>query len=308
MIRLAPRTLADLKKPKTTTRGTGGVLAAALLLPLGACSSYSYSESEQVTEVVTFKEAGAFSRLIVDTKVGDISVVGDDSATNITAEITKVGKGSSPVAAQESLDAIEIILAPLADDPSAFLCTSDFPKHWSGHSYKVEWRITAPSVLALDLVGDVGDIDASEFTNGARVRTDVGDIVLVDILGGVDARSDVGDIEATVGGAIAMSSDVGDIELTVLDTGYGTTGPIDLNSDVGDIEVLIPAHTMGLLHATTDVGDVEIDLHELDSYDIRKQSKSGKSIVVMLNGRDDPSLEMHSEVGDVQVEVYKARR
>lgn len=289
-------------------RSVSATLAAALLLPLGACSSHSFSEEASVTEVIDFRNPGEFHTLIVDSKVGDIAVVGREGASGITAEIVKVGRGASPEKARESLERIEIVMAPLADNPGAFLCTSEFPEKWSGHSHKVEWRITAPTSMALDLLSDVGDIEAERFNSGARVRSDVGDVSLIDILGGVDVRSDVGDIDISAGGRVIARSDVGDVNLTIIDTGYADSHPIDIRSDVGDVELLLPAHFMGLIDAETNVGDVDMDLDEADAFSILSRSRSGKSMRIELNGVDEPAHELRTEVGDIEVEFYRKKR
>mgnify|MGYP006426663219 CR=1 FL=1 len=293
---------------KRSRTSASALLSSALLLPLGACGNHAFSEKSEVVEVIEFDEPGAFHTLIVDTGVGDISVIGEDGATGITAEIEKVGRGSSPIAAEESLESIELILAPLADDPGAFLCTSEFPSKWAGHSHAIDWRITAPSGLALDIVSDVGDVEARGFAGGARARSDVGDVTLREIAGGVDVRADVGDVRISASGLVTISSDVGDVELTIIDRGYAESQPINIRSDVGDIEILLPAHYAGLLDAETDVGDVEFEHKYVDAYSILHRSRSGKSLQVELNGKDAPAHDLRADVGDVEVEFRRSGR
>ena len=292
----------------TARRSAAAILGAALTLPLAACGSHSFTEQAELTEVLEPRQASAYHTLIVDTGVGDIVVTGRDDVETITAEIKKIGKGSTPGAAQESLDAITIVFAPIAGEPGVFVCTSEFPKRWAGHAHQVEWNITAPSRLALDLLSDVGDATARRFDGGVSVRSDVGDVVLTDIHNGADVRSDVGDIVVRASGPIVALSDVGDIEVTVLDRGYGLSDLINLRSDVGDIEVSLPSHAMGMLNASTDTGDIDIDFKHSGSHEVLKFSRKHDTIKAVLNGNAEPSIEVHADVGDVEMAFYKAPR
>ena len=289
-------------------RSVGATLAAALLLPLGACSSHSFSERAEVTEVIDFRNPDEFHTLIVDSSVGDIEVIGQDGASGITAEIVKVGRGSSPEKARESLERIEIVMAPLADDPGAFLCTSEFPEKWPGHAHNVEWRIIAPSSLELDLVSGVGDIDIQRFANGARVRSDVGDVVLRNVSGVVDVRSDVGDIELVVSGPVKAVSDVGDVEITLLDSGDENSHPIEARSDVGDIELLLPRTGRDSSTRRPTWAMWTSKRMSVDAYSILSRSRSGKSMRVELNGRDEPVHVLRANVGDVEIDFHRTER
>ncbi|MEQ9616701.1 MAG: hypothetical protein RLN60_01560 [Phycisphaerales bacterium] len=278
----------------------GALLAATLAMPLAGCGWNSFTVSETSTEVLSFTDLDTYHTLIVDNRVGDITLTAEPGARAITAEITKIGKGSTEEHAKESLEKIEIVLAPVADEPGVFVCTSEFPKNWHNHGYAVDWRITAPSHLILDVLGDVGEIAITGFTEGVAARTDVGDIEVIDVQGGVDLRTDVGDIVAVASGAIIASSDVGDIDIRVLDDGY-MNHTINLNSDVGDITVRLPAYYKGLLNASTDVGDVEANFSNILAHNLIKRSKNGNTMRAELNGAAEPALEMHAEVGDVEL-------
>lgn len=305
---IMPASAPFTDRSPSVRRSAAAVLGAALLLPLGACGYNTFSERAQVTEILDASAAQNYHTLIVDTSVGDIVVTGDESASGITAEITKIGKGRTPEAAQESLDRIRIVFAPVADEPGVFVCTSEFPKKWAGHAHQVEWNIRAPSHLALDLISDVGDLTASRFNGGVSARSDVGDIELAQIMGGVDVRSDVGDVEVEAGGPIIAVSDVGDVDIVVIDTGYGSLGSVNLRSDVGDITLKLPAHAMGLVNASTSTGDVEIEFDDAAAYSIIRKSRTGKSLRAELNGSAEPSIEMHADVGDVELEFYGPER
>ena len=303
---------ADTKftRPLAFVRGrnASAILASALALPLAGCGFNAYSTNEQVTEIINFSNLGTYHKLIVDNKVGDITIIADSSASGITAEIIKIGKGSTPENAQESLESIELILAPVSDEPGVFVCTSEFPRKWAGHSYAIDWRITAPADLALDLLSDVGDITAAGFLDGAAGRTDVGDITFKDIMGGVDLRTDVGDITVSSAGIIICSTDVGDISVTVLEDDYNADYKINLSSDVGDIKVSFPSDYRGLLNASTDVGDIDTDFHGIPTHSIISRSRRDKYLKAELNNASSPALEMHADVGDVDVDFYHPER
>jgi len=299
-----PRTLPHPGRGIFTGRSTGAILAAALTLPLGACSFQSHTVRESVSESLTFTSTGEFRSLIVDNNVGDIEIVADENATGITAEIVKIGRGSSRSNAQESLERIDVVFAPLADEDGVFVCTSEFPKKWAGHSYSLDWHITAPASLAIEILNNVGDIRAVGFADGVTARADVGDITLRDIAGGLDIRCNVGDIVADAAGPITITSDVGDIDLKVLTDASDTTSTVTVRCDVGDISVLLPAGFMGLVDASVDVGDVDADFEHVGSHAIVKQSRRHRSLRAELNHASSPVHELNADVGDVEITFY----
>ena len=66
----------------------------------------------RVTDTTTLRvDADGLSRFELSGRVGDIEVTGDAEATEVVAEVTKIGKGTTIAQAQEALEEIEVTLA-----------------------------------------------------------------------------------------------------------------------------------------------------------------------------------------------------
>ena len=131
-----------------------GVLAA---LVTAGCGPHSF----RLTETVTLRaQDGQFARLRVNNRVGEVRVVGDPSAKEVVAEVTKIGRGVSPGEAAKALREIEVSLAPEKGSEGRLEAAATHPRHSGLRSWGADWHITAPPELALAVTTGVGDIGA----------------------------------------------------------------------------------------------------------------------------------------------------
>jgi len=272
-------------------------LAGASLAVAGGCMTSSPKYKSEADQSLTAPATA--SALRIDNDVGDIEVVAVAGATEVRAEVLKRGKGRTPQEADQALSEIIVTLAPDPRSPGTLLGTVDHPRRrssWGSNSrqYEVEWRITAPAHMALDITNDVGEITLRDFTAGARVHSDVGDVHADNILGGLFVRSDVGSINASASGDIEARSDVGDITVIALP---GEPGSITLAGDVGEITLSLPDSWEGEVNASTDVGSLS---RGLDSF--RSEGRQTRSSLRGTVGSGAPGrVNITTDVGDVRV-------
>lgn len=275
----------------------GCSLAGASLALAGGCFSSSPRFKSEADQFLTTPATA--SSLRIDNDVGNIKVVAVSGATEVRAEVLKRGKGRTPVEADEALAEIIVTLAPDPNAPGTILGTVDHPRRrssWGNNpkQYEVEWRITAPPGMALDVRNDVGRITIQDFSNGVRVLNDVGEIRAENIQGGLEARTDVGEIHAAASGPIELRSDVGDIFAVALP---GEPGPVSITADVGRVTLSLPDAWEGEVYASTDVGSLERGLNSFRSEGRQTRSSLRGTVGSGAPGRVD----IKTDVGDVQV-------
>lgn len=259
---------------------------------IGGCQDMKYSAAKQESLV-----APAESSFRLTNTVGDITVVADPSATQVTCRIDRVGKGTTQAKAEQALSEISIVLDDSPGDSGVTLAA----KHpsgggMSGRQWEVRWTITAPPGTRIIVAGEVGDVRVRGFTAGAHVSTDVGDVDVADVSGGVKVTTDVGDITIAAGGPIEATGNVGDVTLSAAP---GEASPIKVTTDVGDVTVRLPASWGGSARATADVGSVDSDFPGVSG---PKASGSGRSISGRIgNGAEGPELVVQTDVGDIHL-------
>jgi DUF4097 and DUF4098 domain-containing protein YvlB len=136
----------------------------------------------------------------------------------------------------------------------------------------VEYHITAPSWMALDITGPVTDVDVDGSRGDVKVETVKGD---VSVKGG--------------NGFLELSSVQGDISVE------GAKGRLKLNSINQDVTA---TRISGQLEAETVNGDLVLDDVQLDALDASSVSGS-----LWFNGtlKNDGRYQLHSHSGDIEV-------
>lgn len=295
----------------------GRWLAAGAALSMLSLGPVACAASFEADEQVTLRAPLPATRLAIQNIVGDVTVVADAQAKEITAEVKKKTKADSQSAAEKALSDITVSLVEMEGRAGSILASASHPDGSQRRQYSVEWRITAPPDLALAIAVDVGDISFSGFTAGAEVRSDVGDIDISNLAGGLDvkaqvgditakgitggltARTDVGEIVAEAQGTVECRTNVGDLSLVVL---AGSNGPVTGITDVGELRVTLPADTRGSLSAITDTGDLSVSLSPVSARNIEQRKNRFKAEV---GEGDGPKLDFRTEVGDLTIRFAK---
>jgi hypothetical protein len=148
--------------------------------------------AEQRRTLTVEQPAAGIMRLVIDSGVGDIEVVGSEVAA-ITGSIEVSAKKSShrkrnPVE-QLELDArragatLYLEVKGVEDDH---------------HDWGEEWVLSVPKSLALSIDLGVGDVEARDLSGGVEVDLGVGEVTIEGehaVHGRIDAECGVGDVE-----------------------------------------------------------------------------------------------------------------
>lgn len=299
--------------PRPHRRQMGMALSLTALLLAGCGTPFATRDH------LTLSTARPTHKLIVDNSVGRVTVNAEHSATEVRAEIIKVGKGCSQHEADQAVDEIEVTLAAATDDDGVVRAEAKHP-HGNGiRNYEVEWKITAPPDVDIDVTNDVGDLritgfqknisltndvgdafvisdPADEASSGSvRVTTGVGDIHARRACTGFTARTGVGDIIAMAGGPVDVQTDVGDVSLKLLPT---TAEKVRVSTDVGDVHLYLAPAQEGSILADCDVGDIRLSI---DDARIKRLRERRRHCSAQLGESQTPAIDLTSDVGDIHI-------
>ncbi len=258
-------------------------------------------------------------RLVVDNSVGRITVKADPAATEVKAEIIKIGKGCNQHEADQAVADIEV---SLANADGVVRAEAKHPGGTGIRGYEVQWQITAPPDVDIDVTNDVGDLHISGFQKNISLKNDVGDAVVIadpadgepggmvkvttgvgsiradNARNGLTATTDVGNIFALAGGAVDLRSDVGSVSLKLLPT---TADTVKLATDVGDVRIYLTPDQQGSILADCDVGDVRLSI---DDAKIKTLRERRHHCTAQLGESRTPAIDLTSDVGDIRISSF----
>lgn len=294
----------QLPAPWSRRSGVAGALMALACLPLSGCIIIKRGGmTHESRGTVLLAEAADARVLVIRNHVGEIEVIADPAAREISATAVMIGKGRSQNSADEALSEISVSLDPSRSDPRVVEAVADHPSGNSRKSYEVVWRITAPPMLELDLQNRVGDVVISGFDGPASISTDVGDITARDIARGLTVRGGVSNVEAIASGPISIRTDVGTARVTILN---GPAQPVSITTDVGSISLFVPEQWTGSISAQTDTGKVAVQLPGIPSDRTPSGSGSGERYRFSLGAPDGgPPATLAADVGDIRVGTHR---
>ncbi len=283
-----------LPAPWTSRKGAAGLMASLACLPLGGCIFVGGGHKFESRDQMTLTEAAGARKLVLHNHVGDVTVTAEPTATEITATAIMIGRGRDQRNADEALAEIVVTLDPSRTDPGVIEARAGSPNSSSRRSHAVEWRITAPPNVEVEIHNDVGDVDVSGFNGIAFVGSGVGDVNASGMTHGVTIVCGVGDVDAKASGPISIKTDVGDTEVHVLE---GTASAISITTDVGEIRLLLPQQWSGTFRADTDTGDVDLSLAGMPLKLTKDRDQHAEGTI----GEGGASIVLSADVGDIEV-------
>jgi hypothetical protein len=204
------------------------------------------------------------SRIRLDAVNGEIEITGQPGATSVTvtAELI-VGSNVSRLDADTGLNQLDVIVADGSDE--IFVQTQQ-PKTLDGRRYIVNYNITVPSDLAVDVTQDNGHVTVADIESSLSVEVGNGNVYLPDIFGFATVSVDIGSVDGTVtlppGGEIMIATGIGDIDLRI-----PKSTSAELSALVGfgaitwnNLDLLNAVHTNNSLTGTLGDGAGLIDL------------------------------------------------
>jgi len=254
---------------------------------------------------------------------GYIFLEGNDGRINIQVWdkeevhiiMTKRAWGKTRRRAEENLEKIEVYLEQRGDrlyirdlTENIFDEEIDFldlfkPSTWKNRGLRVDFDLTVPRSVRLDISNDEGNIDISGVNGDIRVETDEGNIEAYDIISNnVNIDIDEGDIfltninvnSDTLKGRIDINTDEGRIKFRNC-----KAKNFQIDSDEGDI--LLYEITAGKINIYTDEGDIESELNVVENGHYRMRTDEG-DIVVLLSENPNIRVDLEALEGSIRTD------
>ena len=204
------------------------------------------------------------SRIRLDVVNGEVVITGQPGAASVsvTAEL-QVGSNASQLDAETGLNQLAVLVAEGSDE--IFVQTVQ-PKNVVGRQFVVNYNITVPSDLAVDVTQVNGHVTVLNIESSLFVEVGNGNVYLSDIFGGATVSVENGSVDGTVtlppGGEVMISTGIGDISLRI-----PTSTSADLSALAGfgainwdNLDLLNAVHTNRSLTGTLGDGTGLIDL------------------------------------------------
>jgi hypothetical protein len=157
------------------------------------------------------------SRFRLDAVNGEIVITGKPGGTSVmvTAEL-QVGSNVSRLDAETGLNQLGVLVA---DGSNEIFVQTLQPKTMDGRKYVVNYTITVPSDLAVDVTQVNGHVTMEVIESSLFVEVANGNVYLSDIFGVATVSVENGSVDGTVtlppGGEIMVSTGIGDIDLRI---------------------------------------------------------------------------------------------
>jgi hypothetical protein len=163
-------------------------------------------------------DAGSFTRLVLDSGIGDVEIIAAPDATEIAIEVVltprRGGFFSSKHRAEQEVEAA-VLSAEIKRDRLQLKIT---PEADDDRRFEENWSITLPASVALKLSHGVGDIDIRGAEAGVDIESGVGEVRVE--VGGGEVSIELGVGTAVVRGPAAAyasaegAGGVGDARIT----------------------------------------------------------------------------------------------
>jgi len=204
-----------------------GIVIAAIAI---SCAIPALAAEERRTFPVE-QPADGITRLVIDSGVGDIEVVGSD-VTTITGSVEVTAKKASQ-RKRNLLEKLELDVRR-AGNTLYLELKGDEDDH---HDWGEEWVLSVPKPVALSIDLGVGDVTARDLAGGVEVDLGVGEVTIEGeqaAFGRIHADCGVGDVELrTPEGRQRGDGFIGH-ELRASGTGKAA---IDIDVGVGEVTI-----------------------------------------------------------------------
>lgn len=207
---------------------------------------------------------------------GEITITGISGANSVMITGIKRVRSDSTQDAEEHLKELEVNVQNLANEVRVETIQ---PQDTGGRRYEVDYTITLPSFLKIQLANVNGSVTLNSIENDVTVNNVNGSVTLMKIVGSALVNLTNGIIES---------------EVTL-----PLNGTIDLNTVNGNINLTIPVNTSAEFSAAVTIGNISISNLVLQNEVNTSTSLSG----TLGSGQGTITLETE-QVGDISVSGF----
>jgi hypothetical protein len=247
---------------------------------LGLTASAGWAADKTFDQHFTAPPGG---RLVVDTDVGAITVVGHDSRDlTVHADISGSDADKIKVTAQQTASGVTVL--GRSSDSGWF--------HFNWGSNRVRITVDAPNDYPVELKTSGGPIEVRAVSAEVRGSTSGGAIELHDIAGPIDMHTSGGGIDAqNLKGSVRLRSSGGPLDIS------NVTGDIDVYTSGGGIDL---NNIDGKISADTSGGGVHVEARSSHGITL---STSGGPITLLLPGDVHALIDAETSGGRVHCDL-----
>ena len=232
-------------------------------------------------------------QLLINAVGGSIEINGSPTANHVTI------KGKRRVGSKTRQDAekhLKMLEVKVKEKNSEITVKTIQPKRANGRNYKVDYRITVPDSLEVQINQVGGPVFIDTVANDVSVHTVKGDIDLIEIAGSVQVNVISGQINSQVtlplNGTVELSTLTGNIESEVA---LPLGGAVEITALEGNINLDIPQDTSAMFDAGTTKGTIK-----LINLVLHNQAKTPHSLTGRF-GDGEGDIWLESEEGNITV-------
>lgn len=259
------------------------VLVSPLILAVGCSVSASFSflagrVEEPFSVSAPFEDAGSLTILW---RNGEVSVRVDESATEITANGTKIVQASTDDVAQEMADQIEITMEVAESFPTQVFLRFTAPDDLIA-LFSADVEVVLPAGIVLTISNDNGNITLQGNTESTEIDVNIGIVTVTDQSGDITVDITVGhiDIDSTAA-TVEATGDTASISITAQP---GADGSVVARTANGSVSISVPANTQANLSLKTTVGAVVVSLEDFTVNDLPPIGGFVTEVTATLNG------------------------
>ena len=259
------------------------VLVSPLILAVGCSVSASFSflagrVEEPFSASAPFEGAGSLTILW---RNGEVSVRVDESATEITANGTKIVQASTDDVAQEMADQIEITMEVAESFPTQVFLRFTAPDDLIA-LFSADVEVVLPAGIVLSISNDNGNVTVQGNTESTEIDVNIGIVTVTDQSGDITVDITVGriDIDSTAA-TVEATGDTASISITAQP---GADGSVDARTANGSVSISVPANTQANLSLKTTVGVVVVSLEDFTVNDLPPIGGFVTEVTATLNG------------------------
>ena len=272
-----------MKLMKHRMNSIAAVLVSPLILAVGCSVSASFSflagrVEEPFSVSAPFEDAGSLTILW---RNGEVSVRVDESATEITANGTKIVQASTDDVAQEMADQIEITMEVAESFPTQVFLRFTAPDDLIA-LFSADVEVVLPAGIVLTISNDNGNITLQGNTESTEIHVNIGIVTVTDQSGDITVDITVGriDIDSTAA-TVEATGDTASISITAQP---GADGSVVARTANGSVSISVPANTQANLSLQTTVGVVVVSLGDFTVNDLPPIGGFVTEVTATLNG------------------------
>ncbi|GAB4096477.1 hypothetical protein GCM10028787_19520 [Brachybacterium horti] len=240
----------------------GSLIVLLVLVLLAASVLIPWYLDRNMTTVASTQELGSPTALSLEADVGDVTVVREADAQQVTLSLVESGATTPPPAG-------ETVLARFTDSGTAQhpaisvrQPSGGNPVPWLDDTRDLLLVVPEDFDLDLDIQLDYGDVEAQGSFSALDVQADTGAVDLQDLTvnGPLTVATDFGDVSvdlaAPVTSGVDITSDTGEVDLGLAPD---AAGDVRIAADLGSVTVRAPGTARRTVDAVTDLGETRVD-------------------------------------------------